>query len=77
MHFGKERIQQGKGLKVMIFAGTRIGKQVLEAFDNQAKGVLGLRTKKSPKAATQNNDELGGLKKNAPVAVSHGVARAD
>jgi len=61
----------------VIFAGTRVGKQVFEAFDNQAKGVLGLRTKKSSKAATQNNDELGGLKKNAPFAMGHGVARAD
>ena len=77
VHLGKKRVKQGQRFEVVPLAGTRVGKQVLEAFDNQAKGVLGLRTKKSPKTATQNDDELGGLKKNAPVAVGHGVARAD
>ena len=53
-----------------VYHPTARGKKVLEAFDNQAKGVLGLRTKERTKGATQNDNELGGLKQNADFALA-------
>ncbi len=74
VHLGKKRVKQRQGFQIARLAGAGVRKKVLQALDDQAKGVLGLGTEKRAQGTTQNDNEFRRLKKYAPFAVRQGVA---
>ena len=74
VHLGKQGVEQGQGFQIAPLAGAGVGKKVLEAFDDEPEGVLGLRTEKRAQAAAQNDDEFSRLEQHRPLAVGERVA---